>query len=108
MAFMAVNTPPACRMFNKASDAQLLILPAFDHIEYLEKQIAELKPALDAYKRTGWEPCDYNSLSYYKDRAERLETENKELKKLLASAISERDRAVDDKSTLIAMMNTNV
>lgn len=108
MAFMAVTTPPSYRMFNKATDAQLLMLPAFDHIEYLEKQIAELKPALDAYKRTGWEPCDYNSLSYYKDRAERLGAENKELKSQLISAIKAKEHVDEERTTLIAMLNTNL
>lgn len=82
--------------------------PALEHIRYLEKQIAEIKPHLDAYKRTGWEPCDYSSFTYWKEKAEQMERENKTLMSRLVGALTEKERAQEQNATLIAMMNSNL
>lgn len=108
MAFMAIITPPSVRIFNQTTDTELLLLPALDHINHLEKQISDMKPALDAYKRTGWEPCDYSQMTYLKRDNDRLRQENEELKTQLTQAIAATEKLHDDKASLLAMMNANM
>lgn len=79
MSFMSISTPPALRFFNAKSDIDSIMALATSHITYLENQITDMKPALDAYKRTGWEPCDFHHLTSLKTENDNLRQQNSQL-----------------------------
>lgn len=105
MAFIAMASQPSYRMFDKLNDVKQLMAPAIDHIMYLESQLAEMQPALDAYKRTGWEPCDYSLLSHYKNETERLKSENQELQERLIKALERNTKLEAENANLVDLMN---
>lgn len=107
MAYMAIVSPLSFRMFEKITDTQLVMQLPISHIEDLESELAETKSVLNAYRHTGLEPCDCNNLSYWKDKAERLESENQKLIFELENAIKAKEHAEEENATIIAMINTN-